>query len=242
MIQIKNVSKAYKKGNNIINNLNLEVKDGEIFGFIGPNGVGKTTTIKMITGILKIDEGDILIDGKSIITDSLEAKKRIGLVSDNPDVFLKLTGMEYLNFIADVYNISEEERMKKIEELAKLFELEFDLDSKIQSYSHGMKQKLIIIGVLIHNPHNWILDEPMTGLDPKASFNLKQLMREHAKQGNTVFFSTHILDVAEKLCDRIGIINNGKLVFVGTYEEIKQEFKENKSLEELYIEIIEKGE
>ena len=242
MIQIKNVSKAYKKGNNIINNLNLEVKDGEIFGFIGPNGVGKTTTIKMITGILKIDEGDILIDGKSIITDSLEAKKRIGLVSDNPDVFLKLTGIEYLNFIADVYNISEEERMKKIEELAKLFELEFDLDSKIQSYSHGMKQKLIIIGVLIHNPHNWILDEPMTGLDPKASFNLKQLMREHAKQGNTVFFSTHILDVAEKLCDRIGIINNGKLVFVGTYEEIKQEFKENKSLEELYIEIIEKGE
>ena len=238
MIQIKNISKSYKKEKKVIDKLNLDIKNGEIFGFIGPNGVGKTTTIKMITGILRIDEGDILIDGKSIKTDSIEAKKRIGLVSDNPDVFLKLTGIEYLNFIADVYNISEEERIKKIEKYSKEFELEYDLDNKIESYSHGMRQKLMIIGVLIHNPNNWILDEPMTGLDPKASFTLKQLMREHAKEGKTVFFSTHILDVAEKLCDRIGIINNGKLIFVGTYDEIKQQLKEDKSLEELYIEII----
>lgn len=238
MIQIKNVSKAYKKGKNVIENLNLDIKNGEIFGFIGPNGVGKTTTIKMITGILKIDKGDILIDGKSIITEAIEAKKKIGLVSDNPDIFLKLTGIEYLNFISDVYNISEEERTKKIKELSQTFELEYDLDSKIQSYSHGMKQKLIIIGVLIHNPQNWILDEPMTGLDPKASYTLKQLMKSHASEGKTVFFSTHVLDVAEKLCDRIGIINNGNLIFVGTYKEMKEKLKENKSLEELYMEII----
>lgn len=238
MIEIKNVSKKYKKDKNVIDNLNLEIKDGEIFGFLGPNGAGKTTTIKMITGILEIDKGDILIDKKSITKEPLEAKKQMGLVSDNPDVFLKLKGIEYLNFIADVYEISTEDRMERIKKLAEKFEIINVLNNKIESYSHGMRQKLIIIGALLHNPKNWILDEPMTGLDPKSSFELKNMMRKHANQNNTVFFSTHILDVAERLCDRIGIIDKGKLLFVGTYEDLKNELKENKSLEELFMEII----
>ncbi len=239
MIEIKNVSKKYKKDKKVIDNLNLEIKDGEIFGFLGPNGAGKTTTIKMITGILNIDEGDILIDKKSIKNEPLEAKKLMGLVPDSPDVFLKLKGIEYLNFIADVYEISTENRQKRIKELAEKFELINVLNNKIESYSHGMRQKLIIIGVLLHDPKNWILDEPMTGLDPKSSFELKNMMREHASKNNTVFFSTHILDVAERVCDRIGIIDKGKLIFVGTYEDLKKELKENKSLEELFMEIIE---
>jgi ABC-2 type transport system ATP-binding protein len=239
MIEIKNVSKSYVKGKKSIDNLNLEIKDGEIFGFLGPNGAGKTTTIKMITGILDIDEGDILIDGTSIQKNPIEAKKKFGFVPDSPDIFLKLKGIEYLNFIADIYNVSENTRKEKIETLAKKFEIYSDLDSKIQSYSHGMRQKIIIIGALLHSPKNWILDEPMTGLDPKSSHDLKELMRENAKNGNSVFFSTHVLEVAEKLCDRIGIINKGKLIFVGTYEEMKEKFKENASLEELFLEITE---
>ena len=239
MIEIKNVSKKYKKNKKVIDNLNLQINNGEIFGFLGPNGAGKTTTIKMITGILEIDEGDILIDNKSIIKEALEAKRRIGLVPDSPDVFLKLKGIEYLNFIADIYDISTEYRIKRIKELAEKFEIINVLNNKIDSYSHGMRQKLIIIGVLLHDPKNWILDEPMTGLDPKSSFELKSMMREHADKNNTVFFSTHILDVAEKLCDRIGIIDKGKLLFVGTYDELKKELKENKSLEELFMEIVE---
>lgn len=237
MIELKNVSKKYKKDNKVIDNLSLKINDGEIFGFLGPNGAGKTTTIKMITGILEIDEGDIFVDNKSIQKNPLEAKKLIGLVPDNPDVFLKLKGIEYLNFIADVYDVSTDDRINGIKNLAEKFEIINVLDNKIESYSHGMRQKLLIIGVLLHNPKNWILDEPMTGLDPKSSFELKKLMREHADNNNTVFFSTHILDVAERLCDRIGIIDKGKLLFVGTYEEMKKELQENKSLEELFMEI-----
>ena len=239
MIEIKNISKEYKKNKKVINDINLEIKDGEIFGFLGPNGAGKTTTIKMITGILEIDKGDILIDGKSIKKEPIEAKKQIGLVPDNPDVFLKLKGIEYLNFMADIYEVSTQDRVKRIKELSEKFEINNVLNNKIESYSHGMRQKLIIIGVLLHNPKNWILDEPMTGLDPKSSFELKNMMREHANQKNTVFFSTHILDVAERLCDRIGIIDKGKLLFVGTYDDLKKELKENKSLEELFMEIVE---
>lgn len=238
MIEIKNVSKKYKKNDKVIDNLNLEIKDGEIFGFLGPNGAGKTTTIKMITGILEIDDGDIFIDNISIVKNPIEAKKCMGLVPDNPDAFLKLKGIEYLNFIADVYDVSTEDRIQRIKELSEKFEIIDVLNNKIESYSHGMRQKLIIIGVLLHDPKNWILDEPMTGLDPKSSFELKNMMREHANKNNTVFFSTHILDVAERLCDRIGIIDKGKLLFVGTYEEMKNELKENKSLEELFMEII----
>ena len=238
MIEIKNVTKSYEKNIKTIDNLNLTIKDGEIFGFLGPNGAGKTTTINMMTGILEITNGDILIDGKSIIKEPTEAKVNIGLVPDDPNSFLKLKGIEYLNFIADLYEVGTEERIKLIEEISKKYELYDFLGNKIESYSHGMRQKLIIIGTLIHSPQNWILDEPMVGLDPTASFELKNEMKEYAKSGRCVFFSTHILDVAEKLCDRIGIINKGKLLFVGTYEDIKRELNENKSLEELFMEII----
>ena len=237
MIVIKNVSKSYDKRNKVIKDLNLRIEDGEIFGFLGPNGAGKSTTIKMITGILDIDEGDILIDGNSIKTNPLEKKKRFGLVPDNPDIFIKLKGIEYLNFIADIYKISEEERIEKIKNLSKQFEMENVLNNKIQSYSHGMRQKIVIMATLLHDPQNLILDEPMTGLDPRSSFDLKRIMRERTKQNKSVFFSTHILEVAERLCDRVGIINRGKLVFIGTYEEMKREFNKKASLEELFMEI-----
>ena len=235
MIEIKNVTKFYNKKTNVIDKLNLTINDGEIFGFLGPNGAGKTTTINMISGILEINEGDILIDGKSIIKDPIEAKKRIGLVSDNPNSFIKLKGIEYLNFIADVYEVNTIDRKRIIEEEAKKFELYEYLNNKIESYSHGMRQKLMILGSLIHTPQNWLLDEPMVGLDPKASFELKKEMRKYANENKCVFFSTH---VAEKICDRIGIIDKGKLIFIGSYEEMKKELKENKSLEELFMEII----
>lgn len=238
MIDIKNVSKSYIRGQKVIDNINLEIKDGEILGFIGPNGAGKTTIIKMMTGILNIDEGDILIDGKSIKSQPYEAKKQIGLIPDSPDMFLNLKGIQYLNFMADIYRVSEEDRKNKIKELSKKFEMEYALNEKIESYSHGMRQKIVIIGTLLHSPKNWILDEPITGLDPKAIYDLKIMMREYAKKGNVVFFSTHILEVAENLCDRVVIINKGKIIFIGKIEELKQKMKENNSLEELFMEII----
>ena len=238
MIEIKNISKSYIKGAKIIDNLNLEIKDGEILGFLGPNGAGKTTVIKMITGILEIDEGDILIDGKSIKNEPYEAKKNIGLIPDSPDMFLNLKGIEYLNFMADIYKVGKEERITAIKELSKKFDMEEALNEKIESYSHGMRQKIIIIGVLLHQPKNWILDEPITGLDPKAIYDLKTMMKEYAKNGNVVFFSTHILEVAENLCDRVAIINKGKIVFVGKIDELREKMKENNSLEELFMEIV----
>lgn len=239
MIQIKSVSKSYVKGKKTINDLNLEIKNGEIFGFLGPNGAGKTTTIKMITGVLDIDEGDILIDNISIKQNPIMAKMEFGFVPDSPDLFLKLKGIEYLNFLADIYNVSKEDRKIRIEKYSKMFDMFDSLNDRIQSYSHGMRQKIIVIGAMLHNPRNWILDEPMTGLDPKSAHDLKNLMKEHSKEGNCVFFSTHVLEVAEKLCDRIGIINKGKLIFVGTYEEMKKKFKEDASLEDLFLEITE---
>ena len=242
MIEIKNVSKSYVKGKKSVDSLNLDIKNGEIFGFLGPNGAGKTTTMRMITGILDPDEGDILVDGHSIKKEPLEAKKNFGFVPDSPDMFLKLKGIEYLNFLAKVYNVPDEEKNSRIESLTKKFEIFDELNNNIESYSHGMRQKIVICGALLSNPKNWILDEPMTGLDPKASFDLKEMMREHTRKGNTVFFSTHILEVAEKLCDRVGIINKGKLVFVGTFEEMKEKFKEQTSLEELFLEITEQDD
>lgn len=237
MITIENLSKSYNKKEKTLKNINLEIKNGEIFGFLGPNGAGKTTTIKMITGILDIDEGKINIDGYDISKEPIEAKKSFGYVSDNPDMFLKLKGIEYLNFMADIYEVNEIDRKNRIEELSKTFEMEEALNEKIESYSHGMRQKIMIIGSLIHNPNNWIIDEPMTGLDPKATFELKKIMKEKTANNQCVFFSTHILDVAEKICDRVGIINRGEILIIGTLEDIKNELKENKSLEELFMEI-----
>ena len=237
MIKIENISKSYVKGKKSVDSLNLEIKDGEIFGFLGPNGAGKTTTIKMITGILNADEGKILVDDKDIKKDSISAKKTIGFVPDTPDIFLKLKGIEYLNFMGDIYEVPKEIRRQRIEELTKKFEIYDNLNEEMQGYSHGMRQKIILCGALLNNPKNWILDEPMTGLDPKASYDLKEMMRKHAKEGNCVFFSTHVLEVAEKLCDRVGIINKGKLIFVGTFEEMKTKLKDNGTLEELFLEI-----
>ena len=239
MIEIKNVSKSYIKNEKIIDNLNLEIKDGEIFGFLGPNGAGKTTTIKMITGILKMDDGDVFIDGQSITQNPVTAKSNFGFVPDSPDMYLKLKGIEYLNFIADIYKINSKIRKDRIEKLSKEFEIYDNLNEQIQNYSHGMRQKLLIIGVLLHEPKNWILDEPLTGLDPKSAYDLKEKRKAHSKKGNTVFFSTHVLEVAEKLCDRIGIINKGKLIFVGTYEEMKKQFKDSNSLEDIFLKVTE---
>lgn len=237
MIEFKNVSKSYKKGTKAVDDLTLTVNDGEIFGFLGPNGAGKSTSIRMLTGILNIDEGQILLDGVDITKDPIEAKKHFGYVADDPDQFLALKGIEYLNFMADIYRI--EDRKSKIEELTQRFEIADALNSRIESYSHGMRQKIIICGCLLHDPQNWILDEPMTGLDPRSSFDLKERMRRHADEGKCVFFSTHVLDVAEKICDRVGIIHKGKLLFVGTLDEMKQTFSEDASLEQLFLEITE---
>ena len=237
MLEIKNVSKSYDNKINVVDNLNLDIKEGEIFGFLGPNGAGKTTTIKMMTGINGIDKGDILINGVSISDSPLEAKKRFGYVPDSPDIFLRLKGIEYLNFMCDIYDVDIETRKKRIKDLAKRFSLEDALGDKIQSYSHGMRQKIVVMGALMHNPDVWILDEPLTGLDPKSAYELKHMMREHADNGKTVFFSTHVLEVAEKVCDRVGIINKGKLLFVGTLNEMKKHFKENQSLENMFLEM-----
>lgn len=237
MIEMKNLSKSYIKGVKAIDNISLKINDGEIFGFLGPNGAGKTTTIKMLTGILQIDNGDILIDNLSISNNAIEAKRKFGYVPDDPNMFLQLKGIDYLNFMADVYQVDKETRRKEIESLSKLFEINGVLQDKIESYSHGMRQKIIIIGSLLHDPQNWIIDEPMTGLDPKATFELKNIIRKRAQENKTVFFSTHILDVAERICDRIGIISKGKLIYIGTIEGMRNELKQNKTLEELYMEI-----
>ena len=242
MIEIKNASTSYVKGKKIIDKMNLKIENGIVFGFIGPNGAGKTTTLEMITGVLQIDEGDIFIDGKSIKTKPIEAKKKFGFVPDSPEMFEKLTGLEYLNFIGDVYEVNPEERLEIVEKLAKKFNIYDSLKDRIQSYSHGMKQKLLIISVLLYNPKNRILDEPLTGLDPQASYTLKELMKEHSKKGNTVFFSTHVLEVAEKICDKIAIINKGKIIYTGTIEELKEQLKTDTSLEESFLELIESKE
>ena len=207
MIELRHVTKIYSGSHKAVDNINLTIPTGEIIGFIGPNGAGKTTTIKMISGILSPDEGEILINGKNIVTQPLEAKKEFGIVPDNADIFLRLKGIEYLNFMADMYEVDNATRQQRIQELSETFEMQNALNDKILSYSHGMRQKIVIMGVLISDPNVWILDEPMTGLDPQSSYSLKQRMKDHAANGNTVFFSTHVLEVAEKLCDKVAIIN-----------------------------------
>lgn len=237
MIELNNVTKSYNGTYKAVDDLSLEIRDGEIFGFLGPNGAGKTTTIKMITGIASQDSGVIKINGIDTKENPLETKKEFGYVPDSPDMFLRLKGIEYLNFMADIYEVNSKTRKERIRDLAKRFDMDNALKDKIQSYSHGMRQKIVLIGALLHNPNVWILDEPMTGLDPKSSFVLKEMMREHADNGNTVFFSTHVLEVAEKVCDRVAIINKGKILFCGTLEEMKNHFKENQSLENMFLEM-----
>ncbi len=239
MINIKNLSKSYNKGSvKAVDDLNLHVKPGEIFGFLGPNGAGKTTTIKMMVGLLTPDNGTVSLAGFDNAKNPLEAKRNIGYVPDNPDVYDRLTGLEYLNFMADVYNVSVEDRQERMGHLLDMFSLTDAIGDLIRSYSHGMKQKIVLTGALLHNPSVWILDEPMVGLDPKSSHLLKEFMREHCSKGNTVFFSTHILEVAEKLCDRIGIINKGKLIAIGSLEELRHGDQAG-SLENIFLELTE---
>ena len=239
MITISNVSKSYDKTTFAVDNITLEIKNGEIFGFLGPNGAGKTTTIKMLTGILTPDSGQILINNIDISKEPLLAKRQFGFVSDDPNVFLRLKGIEYINFLADIYKVPTKERTKRIEILAQAFEMTTTLNDKIQSYSHGMRQKIVVIAALLHNPTVWILDEPMTGLEPKSTFVLKEMMREHTNKGNTVFFSTHVLDVAEKICDCVAIINKGKILFCGTIDEMRKHFSTNETLEQMFLELTE---
>lgn len=237
MIEIKNVSKSYNGTANAVDNISMDIKNGEIFGFLGPNGAGKTTTIKMITGILSQDEGVITVGGHDILKNPLKAKKSFGFVPDDPNIFPRLKGIEYLKFMGDLYDVPSDIRKERISVLSKRFDLEESLGDRIQSYSHGMRQKLLIIGTLLHNPDVWILDEPMTGLDPKSSYELKEMMREHADNGKTVFFSTHVLEVAEKICDRIAIVDKGKILFVGTISEMRSLFKSDESLESMFLEL-----
>lgn len=240
MIEIIGVSKSYNRGAlKALNQIDLTVNNGEIFGFLGPNGAGKTTLIKILTGILNVDQGQVLINGTDIRREPIAAKLQIGYVPDDPNLFSRLTGSDYLKFMADMYQVSKETRQKQIPKLLERFDMTAAVGDLMQSYSHGMKQKIIVIGALLHQPPVWILDEPMTGLDPKSSFSLKEMMREHADAGNTVFFSTHVLDVAEKICDRMAIINKGKVIFRGTMEEIHHHFRENQSLENIFLELTE---
>ena len=220
--------------------LTLQVNGGELFGFIGPNGAGKTTTIKMMTGVLKPDGGTITMAGHRMDTDRLEAQRLIGYVPDGNDLYDRLTGMEYLNFMADVYQVDAARRKAHIEKYLELFELKDAINSQVRTYSKGMKQKLVVIGALIHNPPVWILDEPLGGLDPRAAHLLKEEMQRHCREGNTVFFSTHVLEVAEKLCTRIGVIDHGALRAVGTLEELRSGEK-GASLEDLFLELTDDG-
>ncbi len=236
MISAENITKIYGKDFVSVDDLSFHINKGEIVGFVGQNGAGKTTTIKMLTGILKPTKGKITVNGFNIDESPMEAKKSIGYIADNPDIFLRLTGYEYVNFIADIYGVSEADRKKRIEEMAGRFEMEDSLDKQMVSYSHGMRQKMMVIGALVHKPPVWILDEPMTGLDPNAAYELKKMMREHADEGNCVFFSTHVLEVAEKLCDNIIIIKKGKDIYQGTLDNLVNDHK-NKSLEEIFVEM-----
>lgn len=232
MLKINHLTKTYGE-KKAVDDLNLHINPGEIYGFIGHNGAGKTTTLKSVVGILQFDQGEILIDGKSIQTDPLACKREIAYIPDNPDLYDYMTGIKYLNFIADVFGVSAEDRRARIRKYADLFELTSDLAQPVAAYSHGMKQKLAIIAAWMHQPKLIIMDEPFVGLDPKASHLLKGMMRDVCDAGGAIFFSTHVLEVAEKLCDKVAIIKGGKLVRSGTMEEVKGD----DSLEEVFLEL-----
>lgn len=242
MIEIRHVSKSYgRSAVKAVNDISVTAARGEIFGFLGPNGAGKTTSIKMITGVLRPDSGTIIVDGVNAAEEPLEAKRRIGYVTDNPELFSQLKAAEYLNFIGDVYGIDTQIRRERVERYTALFGIQDVLNGSIGSFSHGMKQKLAVTASLLSDPAVWILDEPMTGLDPMSAFSLKELMRERADSGKTVLFSTHVMEVAEKLCDRLAIINAGIIMFEGTLSELRLKRGENGSLEKLFLELVDTG-
>ena len=233
MIVIENITKTYTGGKVAVRNLSLTVEKGDLFGFIGQNGAGKTTTIKAAVGLLPFEAGEILIDGHSIRQDPIACKKIIAYLPDNPDLYEALSGIQYLNFIADIFRVSKADRTERIGKYAERLELSTDLNSPISSYSHGMKQKLAIISTFVHDPQILILDEPFVGLDPKAAFALKTIMKEFCEQGKSIFFSTHVLEVAEKICNKIAIIKNGELIACGTTDEVRGK----QSLEEVFLEL-----
>ena len=236
MIEIKNVSKTYNGKKKVLKDVSFKIEDGEIFAFIGHNGAGKTTMIKSIIGILDFEEGDILINNKSIKDNPVECKKIMAYVPDNPDLYENMKAIDFINFICDMYEVDEDIRKKNTIKYAKMFEIEDKLGDDISSFSHGMKQKVALIAALSHEPKVLIMDEPFVGLDPKAVYDMKEIMRDMAKNGKTIFFSTHILDVAEKLCDRVAIIKNGTIVKVGKMKDIKGD----ESLEQVFLELGEK--
>lgn len=236
MIEIKNVSKTYNGKKKVLKNISFKIEGGEIFAFIGHNGAGKTTMIKCIMGILDFEEGDILVDNKSIKEEPLECKRIMAYVADNPDLYENMKAIDFINFICDMYEVSEDIRRENTLKYAKMFEIEDKLNDDISSFSHGMKQKIALIAALAHNPKVLIMDEPFVGLDPKAVYDMKEIMRDMAKEGKTIFFSTHILDVAEKLCDRVSIIKDGTIVKVGKMKDIKGD----ESLEQVFLELGEK--
>lgn len=236
MLEIKNLSKTYSGSVKAVDDLSFKVNDGEIVGFIGLNGAGKTTTIKMMSGILKPDAGEIKINEFDMLKEPLKAKQEIGYIADSPDMFLRLKGIEFLNLISDIYKVSESDRKERIANLTERFGLTEVLDKPMQSYSHGMRQKMMVTSALVHNPAVWILDEPLTGLDPKSAFELKNMMREHADAGNSVLFSTHVLEVAEKLCDKVIVIDHGKKLFFGTLDELTNKYPDM-DLEKIFLEM-----
>ncbi|MCR5249325.1 MAG: ABC transporter ATP-binding protein [Lachnospiraceae bacterium] len=237
MIQASHLSMIYGKDFKAVDDMSFSIGKGEIVGFAGPNGAGKTTVIRMLTGILKPAGGSAVIGGYDIVKQPMEAKASFAYVSDNPDLLLQLTGLEYINFVADIYHVSEEDRKRRVPELAERFGILDSLKTRMREYSHGMRQKLMIIAALVHNPPAWILDEPMTGLDPSAAYELKQMMREHANAGNCVLFSTHVLEVAEKLCDHIIIMNHGHSLYQGTVEDLSAAHP-GQDLEEIFLDMI----
>lgn len=236
MIRIENLTKNYG-GKLALDDLNLTINDGEIFGLIGHNGAGKSTTIKSLVSIIEPSDGRIYFDDMDIKSNRTRIKKMIAYVSDSPDMFLKLPVMSYWKFIADVFEVPDDVRKARVDKLCQIFSMEANSMSRIEEYSHGMRQKVFLIGALISNPKIWILDEPMTGLDPQSAYNLKELMKDHASQGNTVLFSTHVLEVAEQLCDRIGILSKGRLLFVGTMDDLRA-VHPGQSLEKIYLDMV----
>ncbi|SCW60647.1 ABC-2 type transport system ATP-binding protein [Ruminococcaceae bacterium YRB3002] len=234
MIKAEGLTLVYGSGTVAARDVSFEIGKGEIAGFAGPNGAGKTSVIKMLTGIMKPTEGRAEIAGYDIVTDAMEAKRRFAYISDNPDILVQLTGAEYIDFIADIYGVDKATRQERAGAMAKRFGIGDKLNTSMREYSHGMRQKLMIIAALVHEPEVWILDEPMTGLDPAAAYELKLMMKEHAARGNSVLFSTHVLEVAEKLCDRILIIDRGSLVYNGTVDGILEE-NEGLDLEQIFV-------
>jgi ABC-2 type transport system ATP-binding protein len=239
MIEIEGVSKTYNGKTRAVDGLTLTVPAGEIVGFLGPNGAGKTTTLKMITGILSPDAGSIRVNGMDIAKRPVDVKKVIGYVPDSPDQFLKLKGREYLRFMADMYGVSAADRNERAARLSGSFEMTGSLGEALQAYSHGMRQKIVLMAALLHDPDVLIIDQPLTGLDPKSSFTLKEILRERVRAGRTVFFSTHVLEVAERLCDRVAVIHRGKLLFFGTLAEMKALAGADTTLERMFLEMTE---